>query len=330
VANLILCGLLSAAALLAPGAAAAPAAPLEIVLVGPPPVRAMLREAVGPLLAKHERVVWIDGEDPDALVPPRRLRIRIEVPDGGDARVTVYPRAGAPIVRAIEGAQPEPVTVESVAQIVRETAGALAAAEPTVVLAAVPVARAPRTTTFAISLSYLQRAILDQGSLVSAGAPPERGASAWLSVRSPAGRLSWSGGVVGEISQVSIESPDPSFPSIPSTSPTFRRYAAYVMFGLGWGPAPAIHFDVALGQGIERVTEANPMLSFTEQRLTARGALTVSAAIPSVFAGFEVVGGLIVDLREAQEIGQLTPEAWVTVKTNRVQPGFTLGLAWRR
>jgi hypothetical protein len=136
--------------------------------------------------------------------------------------------------------------------------------------------------------------------------------------------------VVGEVAQVSIESPPLPMneTALPSVSPTFRRYAAYLMFGLGWGPAPSIHFDVAVGQGVERVTNTNPTLSFTEEHLTARGALTVSAAIP--LAGLEVVGGLIVDVRATQDIGQMTPDGFVALETNRVQPGFTLGLAWRR
>jgi len=341
----------SASAVAAAGEPASPAEPLEIVLVGAPLVRAMLREAVAPLLPERERVLWIHREDPaasfaDAVLPPRRLRIRIEVPDGGEARVTAYRPQGPPIVRAIDGGQPAPVIVESVAQVVRETVRALlaeaelpaatvapprgtpAAAGPTspVVLSTSPVTSAPRATTFAISVSYLQRAILNQGSLPGADVPPERGSSASISARIPVGgSLYLSGGLVGDIAQASVGSPFPSSPD--EIYLHILRYAAYAMFGLGWGPMPAFHFDLLAGEGYEKVNHSSPALEpATEQYLTARGALTFSAAVTPLSPGLEVVGGLLVDVGAAQDVSQ----AAFHVKTNRVQPGFTLGLAWRR
>jgi len=324
----IACAASAAAAAVEP---AVPDEPLEIVLVGSPPVRAMLREAVAPLLPDRERVVWINREDgaagfADALVPSRRLRIRIDVPDGGAARVTFYPPAGSPIVRAIDGAQPGPVTVESVAQIVGETTRALVAEavppaaapspQPAVVLSTVPVvAAAPSRVSFSMGAAYQMRSIFDCCALPGGVAAPwESGPMGWISVFFDVGAFRLSATIDGEYTHASA-----------GTSPTsiqVHRYTACVLLGVGWSPHELLHLDLAVGGGAEQVNHS----SLDEQYFMLRGRLSASVRL---WRGVEAVGAIITDVRTAQTFSAyVNTPSWQDFKNNRVQPGFTLGLAW--
>ena len=339
---------------------------LEIAVVASPPLRTLVREAVDPLLPALDRIVWINRgaaaimPDGDA-VQPRRPRIQIDVPDAGEAHVTIYRPGEPPVVRALDGTQPPQVTIESVALIVHATARELLAsaaeteasraiertAPPAAVLPA-PVAFVvgqsgavdmedprvrsdPPSPSLSIGLAYVQRSIMGSGALGDASVPWENGLSGSASVSIPRGRHYLLASTAFDYTHAATDA-NPGLPAF------FRldRYQGAATLGLGVRPVARVLVAGAAGAGIERVTYTsssngpvtgwNPML---------RAALTVSVAVPFLPWGAEVVGAATVDLRESQTFVEYLEGSgggasyYYEVRTKRVQPGFMLGLAGR-
>jgi hypothetical protein len=221
-----------------------------------------------------------------------------------------------------------------VAQIVRETTRALVAEaappaaapspQPTVVLSTVPVAVAPSRVSFSIGAAYQMRSIFGSSSLpAGAAAPWESGPTGWISGFFDVGAFRLSATIVGEYTHASASTSEtlPTSPP-PAVSIQVHRYTACALLGVGWSPHRLVHLDLAVGAGAEQVNHS----SLDERYFMVRGRLSASVRL---WRGVEVVGAVITDVRTAQTFSAyVDTSSWQDFKNNRVQPGFTLGLAW--
>jgi len=333
---------------------------VTIALGGSRILCAMVRDAVASMVPHAERITWIDetAAEADLLDPSERPpQIRIDIPAVGRAEVIAYQDQAPPVVRFVDDGRPPAVIVESVAQIVGEAVRALrldtpaartprratdddaeqpAALAPPTLVAARPspgwLARGWPSRSLAIGLLYVQRSIMDSGALGGTPVPSQRGASIFSALSVPAGRLRVIGSFALDFASASVDAPaSESFRVIID----IRRYQGSAMLGLGWQLHRAVLVGAAAGGAIEIASYGGYGDRITEGHTVGKASLSASVALPPFARGLELVGALTLDLRSAEKFNEPVLEQgaaypyFSTATTNRVQPGFSVGLAWR-
>jgi hypothetical protein len=280
----------------------------------------------------------------------------------GAVRIIAVTEHAPPAVRVVDGGAPS-LTAEIVAQIVRETAVALLdrdedgdqgpeahadvdASQTNVAQPGQGPPPAPATTTlrsltreprepirltYAMGLAYVSRTVFASNAFQGMVGQPhdfdEEGVGASLALLTPAEPFGLSAGVLIDRAAIST-SPGGGNVGYPALDIT--RWSVRAMVGPILRFQDTLEIGLAVGAGADRVAaEAGVTGGSAVYIPAARAALRLSILFPP--SGLEIAGAVTMDAKPRTLFTQtLTGGVSEIYGTTLFQPGFSIGLGWRR